>query len=177
MKGKNKRPGVISQGIKTPIIMPGDDLLEIVISSVEKANGGNFDNGDIIGITESVVAYSQNNFASYQDIRDDIEKKFAGAKELVLVDPIQSRNRFLDVLKAIASTPSLEKIYIVMTYPTDEVGNPLVSNMAIMESGINPYQDCLTVGEFYAKFGIPKHPFTGKDYIAEYVGACERKAS
>lgn len=168
--------GVSSQGVKTPIIKPGDDLQKIVISSVEKLNGGQFEDGDIIGITEAVVAISQSNFVTHQNISDDIESKFAGAKELVIVDPIQSRNRFLDVLKAVATTPTLKKVYIAMTYPTDEVGNRFVSDMAIMESGINPYRDVLTVEEFYSKLGEPKHPFTGKNYIKEYLDACNGKA-
>ena len=177
MNGRNNHEGgVISQGIRTPVIKPGDDLQEIVISSVAKANGGNFKERDIIGITEAVVAISQGNFATRKDISRDIANKFSGAKQLVLIDPIQSRNRFIDVLKAIAQTPQLEKIYIVMTYPTDEVGNRFVSDMAIMESGVNPYVDLLSVEEFYSKLGVPKHPFTGKNYIKEYLEACNGKA-
>ena len=177
MNGKEHlRGGVISQGIRTPVIKAGDDLQEIVISSVAKANQGQFNDGDIIGVTEAVVAISQGNFATVQNISDDITRKFAGAKEIVLVDPIQSRNRFLDVLKSIAQTPTLEKIHIVMTYPTDEVGNRFVSDMDIMESGVNPYTDFLTVEEFYEKFGEPRHQFTGKNYIHEYTEACQGKA-
>ncbi len=176
MVGDRKRSGVISQGIKTPVIKPGDDLQEIVISSVESAIGCSFKDGDIIGVTEAVVAISQSNFVTHQDISKDIAKKFANPKELVVVDPIQSRNRFLDILKAIAATPSLEKIYIIMTYPTDEVGNRLISDLEIMESGINPYQDWFTAEEFYNEFGIPSHPFTGKNYIEEYTKACNGKA-
>lgn len=173
---RQRKGGVISQGIRTPVIQPGDDLQEIVISSVAKANLGQFEDGDIIAVTEAVVAISQGNFVTNQNICDDIASKFAGAKELVIVDPIQSRNRFLDALKAIAATPTLEKVYIVMTYPTDEVGNRLVSDMTLMESGINPYQDVLTVKEFYSKLGVPRHPFTGLNYIEEYIEACQGKA-
>lgn len=177
MNGENCRNrGVISQGIRTPVIKAGDNLKQIVISSVVEANGGKFDDGDIIGVTEAVVAISQGNFATANDISNDIIRKFPDAKELVIVDPIQSRNRFMDVLKAIAKTPSLEKVYIVMTYPTDEVGNRFVSDIAIMNSGINPYTDLLTVKDFYSKLGIPKHTFTGKNYIQEYIDACEGKA-
>jgi len=176
MNKKERSRGVISQGIKTPIIQQGDDLQEIVISSLVEANGGNFDDGDIIAVTEAVVAISQGNFVTHQNISDDIARLFSKAKELVVVDPIQSRNRFMDVLKAIAQTPTLEKIYIVMTYPTDEVGNRLVSDMAIMESGVNPYSDILTTCEFNVRFGEPKHPFTGKNYVQEYLDACQGKA-
>lgn len=167
---------MISQGIKTPVIQAGDNLKEIVIKSVVEANGGKFEDGDIIGVTEAVVAISQGNFVSHKDISDDISKKFADAKELVIVDPIQSRNRFMDILKSIAQTPTLTKIYLIMSYPTDEVGNRFVSDMAIMESNINPYTDVLTVEEFYNKLGEPKHPFTGKNYIKEYLDACQGKA-
>jgi len=171
-----KSRGVISQGIKTPVIQAGDNLKDIVIKSVVEANGGQFEDGDIIGVTEAVVAISQSNFATHQNISEDISKKFEGAKELVIVDPIQSRNRFMDILKAIAQTNILNKLYIVMSYPTDEVGNRFISDMAIMESNINPYTDVLTVEEFYEKLGVPKHPFTGKNYIKEYLEACQGKA-
>ena len=170
------RMGVISRGIKTPVIKAGDDLASIVISSVANTICGDFKDGDIIGVTEAVVAISQANFVTHKNISDDIAQKFAGAKELVIVDPIQSRNRFMDVLKAVAATPTLEKVYVVMTYPTDEVGNRFVSEMTVMESGVNPYKDLLTVEEFYSKLGVPKHPFTGKNYIEEYQKACEGKA-
>jgi len=173
---EHRKKGVISQGIRTPVIQPGYDLKEIVVSSVMHAIREWFDNGDIIAVTEAVVAISQGNFVTHQNISDDIASKFAGAKELVIVDPIQSRNRFMDVLKAIAATPTLEKVYIAMTYPTDEVGNRLVSDMVMMESGINPYQDVLTVVDFYSKLGVPKHPFTGLNYIEEYIKACQGKA-
>ena len=176
MNSSNNRPGVISQGIRTPIIKPGDDLLEIVISSVAEANGGKFNNGDIIAVTEAVLAISQGNFVTHQNISDDIARKFNNPKELVIVDPIQSRNRFMDVLKAIAATPSLEKIYIIMTYPTDEVGNRLISDMDLIMNGVNPYEDVFSVGSFYSIFGEPKHPFTGINYIKEYIEACNGKA-
>ena len=174
---KNKiSKGVISQGIRTPIIQSGDNLKEIVINSVIESNDGKFDNGDVIAITEAVVAISQNNFVTHQNISDDITQKFEGMEEIVIVDPIQSRNRFMDILKAVAQTSTLTKIYIVMSYPSDEVGNRFISDMAIMESDINPYTDVLTVQEFYQKLGVPKHPFTGKNYIQEYLNACNGKA-
>lgn len=174
---KRIRNGVISRGIKTPIIQKGDDLQEIVISSVAEANGGAFDDNDIIAVTEAVVAISQGNFVTHKNISDDIEHKFAGAKEIVVVDPIQSRNRFMDVLKAIATVPTLRRVNIVMTYPTDEVGNRLVSDKVIMEWGINPYKDVFTEEGFYAMFGEPEHPFTGRNYIKEYINACNGKAN
>lgn len=177
MKGEvKKRGGVISQGIKTPVIKAGDDLKEIVIKSLVDTNKGEFEDGDIIGITEAVVAISQGNFVTHQNISDDIAMKFLNSTEIVIVDPIQSRNRFMDILKAISQAPKIKKIYIAMSYPTDEVGNRLVSDMAIMQSDVNPYTDILTVDEFYSKLGEPRHPFTGKNYIQEYLSACDGKA-
>ena len=167
------RKGVISQGIRTPVIQPGDDLKRIVIDSVARATGNQFEDGDIVGITEAVVAISQANFVTHKEIGEDIMRKFEGASEIVLVDPIQSRNRFMDVLKAIAAVPTIKRVYIAMTYPTDEVGNRFIDDITIMRSGINLYQDILTAEEFYEKFGTPRHPFTGKNYIAEYDNACE----
>ena len=173
----SNRIGVTSRGIRTPVIKPGDDLQNIVISCVEQAIGAeNICDGDIIGITESVVAISQNNFVTAEDIGADITKKFEGATEIAIVDPIQSRNRFINVLKAIEAIPQFQKIYIVMTYPTDEVGNRLVSEEAIMQSDVNPYKDLLNCEEFYEKLGVPKHPFTGINYLEEYKKACKGKA-
>lgn len=175
--GKERSLGVVSRGIVTPIIKPHDDLEEIVLSSIERAIGKeNINDGDIIGITEAVVAISQNNFVTSKDISKDITRKFKGAKELVILDPLQSRNRFMEILKSIAATPQLEKVYIVMTYPSDEVGNKLATEEAIANSGVNPYTDVLSVEKFYSKIGTPRHPFTGKNYVEEYQKACNGKA-
>lgn len=174
---EGNRIGVTTIGVKTPVIKPGDDLQQIVVSSVVAAIGEeNLHDRDIIGVTEAVVAISQSNFVTAEEIGTDIVRKFEGVSEIAIVDPIQSRNRFMDVLKAIAAIPELEKLYIVMTYPTDEVGNRLVSEETIMESDVNPYKDLLTTEEFYLKLGVPKHPFTGKNYIEEYEKACGGKA-
>lgn len=174
---RNNSIGVVSRGVVTPIIKPNDDLQEIVLSSIEKAIGKeNINDGDIIGITEAVVAISQNNFVTSKDISKDITRKFKRAKELVILDPLQSRNRFMEILKSIATTPQLEKVYIVMTYPSDEVGNKLATEEAIANSGVNPYTDVLSVEEFYSKIGTPRHPFTGKNYVEEYQKACNGKA-
>lgn len=167
------RKGVISQGIRTPIIQAGDDLQRIVIDSLAKATGNQFEDGDIVGVTEAVVAISQGNYVTHKDIGKDIERKFEGASEIVLVDPIQSRNRFMDVLKAIAAVPSIRRIYIAMTYPTDEVGNRFIDDIVLMRSGVNPYKEIFTAEEFYEKFGTPRHPFTGKNYLEMYDNACE----
>jgi len=167
------RVGRIAYGVKTPIIQTGDNLLEIVIECVEKANGGNFKQGDIIAVTEAVVAIAQGNYASRENIQKDVERKFAGSKVLAIVDPIQSRNRFLGILEAIAGTPSLEKIVIAMTYPSDEVGNALTSNLKVIESGVNASSDLLSMEEFEKHFGKPCHHFTEQNYPQMYIDACE----
>ena len=167
--------GVVSRGIRTPIIKPGDNLQDIVTSSVLGAQQ-QFRDKDIIAITEAVVAISQSNFVSPEDIQADIVSKFSGVTEIAIVDPIQSRNRFIEILKAIAAIPQFKKVYIFMTYPSDEVGNRFVSEKSMMEKGVNPYKDIFTTQQFYETFGKPRHPFTGKNYIEEYEKACNGKA-
>ena len=168
MQGKAKL-GVISRGIKTPIIKFGDDVVKVVVDSVINTVGvEGIQDKDAIGTTESIVAISQGNIVTQKDIIKDLSNKFAGVKTLGVVDPIQSRNRFMAILKAISAMPELETIYLFMTYPTDEVGNRLVSDEVIMGSGVNPYSDVLTQQEFYDKLGKPAHPFTGKDYMEMY---------
>lgn len=175
MHGKSK-PGVISRGIKTPIIMPGDDVVKIVVDSVIQAVGiEGIQDKDAIGTTEAVVAIGQGNIVTQAEVVKDLESKFAGTNSIAVVDPIQSRNRFMAILKAVAAMPSIDNIYVVMTYPTDEVGNRLVSEEVMMESGVNPYRDVLSQEAFYEKLGKPCHPFTGKDYMEMYKGICGDK--
>ncbi len=170
------RPGVISRGIRTPIIKPGDDVVKVVVDSVIKEVGAfNIQDKDAIGTTEAVVAIGQNNIVTQQEVIRDLERKFAGAKSIAVVDPIQSRNRFMAILKAVAGMRNIETVYVVMSYPTDEVGNRLVSDEIIFESGVNPYRDVLTQEEFYTKLGKPCHPFTGKDYMEMYKEICGEK--
>ena len=176
MQGKAKL-GVISRGIKTPIIKFGDDVVKVVVDSVINTVGvEGIQDKDAIGTTESIVAISQGNIVTQKDIIKDLSNKFAGVKTLGVVDPIQSRNRFMAILKAISAMPELETIYLFMTYPTDEVGNRLVSDEVIMGSGVNPYSDVLTQQEFYDKLGKPAHPFTGKDYMEMYREILGEKA-
>lgn len=170
MNGEQNRR-VISQGIYTGPLKPGDDVMNIIIEKVIEQVQGGFQKGDVLAFTEAIVAYQQKNFCSFQDVGDDVEAKFGGAKELVLVDPIQSRNRFIPVLRGILKAPSLKKILIIMTYPSDEVGNPFFAEE--IPDDINPNWDAFTVEEFYNKFGIPCHPFTGQNYIKEYLKICE----
>lgn len=177
MHGKSK-PGVISRGIKTPIIMPGDDVVKIVVDSVIETVGVEaIQDKDAIGTTEAVVAIGQNNIVSQAEVIKDLESKFAGANTIAVVDPIQSRNRFMAILKAVAAMPSINNVYVVMTYPTDEVGNRLVSEEIMMESGVNPYRDVLSQEAFYEKLGKPCHPFTGKDYMEMYKEICGEKGT
>ena len=175
MHGKSK-PGVISRGIKTPIIMPGDDVVKIVVDSVIETVGiEGIQDKDAIGSTEAIVAIGQNNIVTQAEVVKDLESKFAGASTIAVVDPIQSRNRFMAILKAVAAMPSIHTVYVVMTYPTDEVGNRLVSEEVMMESGVNPYRDLLSQEAFYAKRGKPSHPFTGQDYMELYKEICGDK--
>ena len=175
MHGK-PRPGVISRGIRTPIIMPGNDVVKIVVDSVIAAVGvDGIQENDAIGTTEAVVAIGQGNIVTQEEVVADLSAKFAGARAIAVVDPIQSRNRFMAILKAVAAMPEITTIYVVMTYPTDEVGNRLVSEETMMESGVNPYRDLLSQEEFYRRLGKPCHPFTGKDYMEMYKEICGEK--
>ncbi len=167
--------GRLPIAVKTPVIREGDDLIQIVIDSILKAVG-EFHDGAIICITEAVAAIAQGNFVTPEDIQKAISEKYPGESEILLLFPIQSRNRFMNIPKAIAEMPQIDKIYVALTYPTDEVGNRLVSDEAISDVGINPYEDILTAKKFYEKFGKPCHPFTQKDYIHEFNAACCGKA-
>lgn len=174
MTVQRNRMGVISMGIETPLIKRGDDLPKTVLDSVGEALGEDgLSDGDIICITEAVVAIAQNNFVTEEEIKSDISRLFG--EELALVDPIQSRNRFLNILKAIAATPTLKKIKIFLTYPADEVGNHLISEEQFYESGIST-AGIMTATDFIQRFGTPRHPFTGMDYISLYKEACQGKA-
>lgn len=170
MNGGNNRR-VISQGIYTGPLKPGDDVMNIVIDKVIEQVPGGFQECDILAFTEAIVAYQQKNFCTFEDVGHDVEAKFGGPKELVLVDPIQSRNRFMSILRGILKAPSLEKVSIIMTYPSDEVGNPFF--FGEIPDDVNPNWDVFTVEEFYDKFGVPCHPFTGQNYIEEYLKICE----
>ena len=175
-KTPSGKPGVISRGIKTPIIKPGDDLVKIVVDSVLATVGmEGIQNKDVVAVTEAVVAISQNNIVSQATVVKDLETKFAGATSIAVVDPIQSRNRFMAILKAVAAMRNIHNIYVVMSYPTDEVGNRLISDEIIMESGVNPYTDLLTEEEFYAKLGVPCHEFTNQNYLKMYKEICGEK--
>ena len=161
--------GVTSRGIITPIFQAGDDLVRGIASSIVKASvEENFqlNDGDIVGVTEAVVARTQGNYATCDQIATDVKAKL-GSGTIGLVFPIMSRNRFAIMLRAFAR--AAEKLVVQLSYPSDEVGNPLLSWDQIDEAGVNPYSDSFTLEEFRAKFGNDTvHKFTGVDYIEYY---------
>ncbi|WP_342759205.1 coenzyme F420-0:L-glutamate ligase [Kineothrix sedimenti] len=163
-----RKVGTISRGIRCPIIREGDDLVKIVTDSVlEAAQSEGFElrDRDVIAITESVVARAQGNYASIDHIAQDVKKKLGGGTVGVIF-PILSRNRFAVCLKGIAK--GADKIVLMLSYPSDEVGNELVSIDKLDEAGINPYSDVLTLEKYRELFGENKHPFTGVDYVQYY---------
>ena len=160
--------GTVSRGVRAPIIRSGDDLAKIVTESVLLAaedEGAAIRNKDIIAMTEAIVARAQGNYASTDDIAKDIKAKFPSG-ELGVIFPILSRNRFSVCLKGIAK--GAKKIVLMLSYPSDEVGNHLVSLDALDEKGINPYCDVLTLEKYRELFGYEKHRFTGVDYVEYY---------
>lgn len=169
MEQRKRSVGTVSRGIRCPIIRKGDDLAEIVTESVlEAAKNEGFElrDRDVISITESIVARAQGNYASVDDIAADIRAKFGGGTVGVIF-PILSRNRFAICLKGIAK--GAKKIVLMLSYPSDEVGNELVSLDKIDDAGLNPYFDVLSLEKYRELFGENKHEFTGVDYV-EYYG-------
>ncbi|MCQ2792066.1 MAG: coenzyme F420-0:L-glutamate ligase [Bacilli bacterium] len=161
--------GTISRGIRCPIIKQGDNLRKIVVDSVltaSKTDHFKLKDKDVIAVTESVVARAQGNYASIDDIATDIKKKFGG-KTLGVIFPIYSRNRFSVLLKGIAK--GSKKIILMLSYPSDEVGNSLLTYDELDKKKVNPYSDVLTLKEYRKLFGYKKHQFTGVDYIAFYA--------
>ena len=160
--------GTISRGVRAPIIRQGDDLVQIVTDSIlcaAKEEGFSVRDRDIIAMTESVVARAQGNYATVDDIASDVKSKFGG-ETVGVIFPILSRNRFSVCLKGIAK--GAKKIVLMLSYPSDEVGNHLISLDAVDEKGVNPYSDVLTLDQYRELFGYTKHPFTGMDYVAYY---------
>lgn len=167
--------GTISRGVRTPIIKKGDDLASIVVESVcncvKEANIELHDK-DVVAITEAVVGISQGNYATADQIAQDVKNKFQN-ETVGLIFPIMSRNRFSMVLRGI--TRGLKKVIIQFSYPGDEVGNKLISVDELFDSGINPYQDVFTLEEFKKLFPNTVHEFTGVDYLQYYkdISECE----
>ena len=163
-----RKVGTISRGIRCPIIREGDNLADIVVNSVlEAAESEGFElrDRDVISVTESVVARAQGNYASAQNIADDVKAKLGGGTVGVIF-PILSRNRFAICLKGIAM--GAKKVVLMLSYPSDEVGNELVSLDRLDEANVNPYSDVLTLERYRELFGENKHTFTGVDYVEYY---------
>ena len=169
MEQNTRKVGTVSRGIRCPIFRQGDDLAQLVTDSVLDAaasEGFSLRDRDVISITESVVARVQGNYASVDDIAADVKAKLGGGTVGVIF-PILSRNRFAICLRGIAK--GCKKVVLMLSYPSDEVGNHLVSMDAIDASGVNPYSDVLTLEKYRELFGYEKHEFTGVDYV-EYYG-------
>ena len=160
--------GTVSRGVRAPIIRSGDDIAKIVADSVLAASAGEnipVRDRDVIAVTEAVVGRAQGNYATVAQIAADVRAKFPGGHAAVIF-PILSRNRFSVCLKGIAT--GLRKITLMLSYPSDEVGNHLVDEDDLDEKGINPYTDLLTEARYRELFGYRRHRFTGVDYIAFY---------
>ena len=160
--------GTVSRGVRCPIIRQGDDLAAIVAESVLAAadsEGFSLRDRDVIAVTESVVARAQGNYATIDAIAADVQAKL-GSETLGVIFPILSRNRFSICLKGIAK--AVKKVVLMLSYPSDEVGNELISLDKVEEAGINPYSDVLTLSQYRNLFGENKHTFTGVDYVAYY---------
>lgn len=160
--------GTVVRGIRTPIIKEGDDLKQIVIDSVLEASKQehfSFNDRDIIAITEAVVGISTGNYATIDDIAEDVKNKFTG-RHIGIVFPILSRNRFAVCLRAFAR--AMDKITMLLSYPSDEVGNDILDKERLAESGINPYSDVISEKEYTEKFGDFKHIFTGVNMVDFY---------
>ncbi len=165
-----RKVGTVSRGIRCPIIREGDDLAQIVVESVldaAKAEGFELRDRDVISVTESVVARSQGNYATVQDIADDVRSKLGG-ETIGVIFPILSRNRFAICLKGIAM--GAKKVVLMLNYPSDEVGNALLTDDQLDEKGVNPYSDVLSLEKYRELFGSTKHEFTGVDYVDYYSG-------
>jgi hypothetical protein len=163
-----RKVGTISRGIRCPIIREGDNMVNIVVDSVleaAEAEGFEMRDRDVVAVTESVVARAQGNYASIDAIAKDVKEKLGG-ETIGVIFPILSRNRFAVCLRGIAK--GAKKIVLMLNYPSDEVGNALVSLDQLDEAGINPYSDVLTEAKYRELFGENLHPFTGVDYVQYY---------
>ena len=160
--------GTVSRGVRAPIVREGDDIVKIVSDSILAAQAnGDFTIGDrdVIAVTEAVVARAQGNYASVDQIAADIKAKYAD-NTVGVIFPILSRNRFAICLRGIAS--GAKKMVLMLSYPSDEVGNHLISLDMLDEKGVDPWKDVLTEARYRELFGSVKHPFTGVDYISYY---------
>lgn len=169
--------GTVVRGLRGPIIKKGDNIEEIVVNTVlntAMAEGFSIENRDIVTVTESIVARAQGNYATIEDIAADIKGKF-GEETVGVTFPILSRNRFANCLKGIAR--GTKNIVLMLSYPSDEVGNHLVDIDELDTKGINPWTDVLSEADFRKHFGYNKHPFTGVDYIDYYKSLIEAEGA
>ncbi len=160
--------GTVSRGVRAPMIREGDNLAEIVtkcILDAAESEKVEIRDRDIVAMTESIVARAQGNYASIQDIAEDVKAKFGG-ETVGVIFPILSRNRFSICLRGIAM--GCKKVVLMLSYPSDEVGNHLISIDAMDEKGVDPYKDVLTLEKYRELFGYEKHRFTGVDYVEYY---------
>lgn len=160
--------GTVSRGVRAPIIKAGDDIVQIVTTSVLEASkdaGFKFNDRDIVAMTEAIVGRAQGNYATVDDIAKDVKNKFGG-ETVGVIFPILSRNRFAICLRGIAK--GAKKVVLMLSYPSDEVGNHLISIDALDEKGVDPYKDVLSLSEYRELFGYEKHRFTGIDYVEYY---------
>ncbi|MCR3954856.1 MAG: coenzyme F420-0:L-glutamate ligase [Gudongella sp.] len=160
--------GTVVRGLRAPIIKEGDDIAKIVVDTVTNAassEGYEIHDKDIVTITESIVARAQGNYASIDSIAEDVVNKF-GNNEFGVIFPILSRNRFAVILRGLSKRA--KKIFLMLSYPSDEVGNHLVDMDLVDVKGVNPWTDVLTEKQFRDYFGYVNHPFTGVDYIEYY---------
>ena len=163
-----RKVGTVSRGIRCPIIRQGDNLVDITVTSVLEAaesEGFAMRDRDVVSLTESIVARAQGNYASVDDIAADVKAKLGG-ETIGVIFPILSRNRFAICLRGIAK--GAKKVVLMLSYPSDEVGNSLVTYDQVDEAGINPYSDVLDEAKYRELFGENKHEFTGVDYVAYY---------
>ena len=169
MEQSNRRVGTVSRGIRCPIIRQGDDLAKVVADSVLEAaacEGFAIRDRDVISVTESIVARAQGNYATVDDIATDVRAKL-GDGTIGVIFPILSRNRFSICLKGIAK--AVKKIVLMLSWPSDEVGNSLLSMDQVDEAGLNPYSDVLTLERYRELFGVNRLEFTGVDYVGFYA--------
>ena len=169
--------GTISRGIKAPIVREGDDIVKVVVDSVMAAaeqDGFKLQEKDVVCVTEAVVARAAGNYASTDAIAEDVKAKLGG-ETVGVVFPILSRNRFAICLRGIAR--GAKKVVLMLSYPSDEVGNHLFDMDVLDESGVNPYTDVLSLDEYRKAFGYIKHPFTGVDYVEYYKGLIEEEGA
>ncbi|NLB15375.1 MAG: F420-0--gamma-glutamyl ligase [Clostridiales bacterium] len=168
MDKKERRVGTVSMGIRCPIIRKGDDLAQLVPKAVLEAaefDGFELRDRDVIAMTESIVARAQGNYATVDDIAEDVRRK-TGGETVGVIFPILSRNRFAVCLRGMAK--GAKKIVLMLSYPSDEVGNELVSLDMIDATDVNPYSDVLTLERYRELFGVVRHEFTGIDYVGYY---------